>query len=198
MRPNQHRNTHRITLSYTDTHRQYFSLLRRMYNDPHLSDPFAAMEQRMSQMMGGGMLGGFGFGGGDPFGGMSSSSMQMMSSSSDGASGGPGFRSSSSTMVFSSKMGPDGQMHTERYECCWRMTSTVHVQCFLACGHAYSLRVPERNKFSPRGRIFLVPQSNHLFPSSPTGIPPQRFVTGRRTRSNSSRRILIPLPAWTR
>mmetsp|Transcript_7271 Transcript_7271/g.17615 ORF Transcript_7271/g.17615 Transcript_7271/m.17615 type:complete len:275 (-) Transcript_7271:578-1402(-) len=78
-------------------------------------DPFAAMEQRMSQMMGGGMLGGFGFGGGDPFGGMSSSSMQMMSSSSDGSAGGPGFRSSSSTMVFSSKMGPDGQMHTERY-----------------------------------------------------------------------------------
>jgi len=71
-------------------------------------DPFAAMEQRMSQMMGGfGGMGGFGdLGGGGSF--------QMMSSSSSFGGGGPGF-SSSSTMVMSSKMGPDGKMHTERY-----------------------------------------------------------------------------------
>ncbi|CAD7970303.1 unnamed protein product [Amoebophrya sp. A120] len=82
-------------------------------------DPFAAMEQRMSQMMGGGGMmmpsgGGFGMFGGDPFGDMQSSSMSSMISSSRGGGGGGSF-SSSSTMVYSSKMGPDGKMHTERF-----------------------------------------------------------------------------------
>ncbi|CAD7938013.1 unnamed protein product [Amoebophrya sp. A25] len=84
------------------------------------ADPFAAMEQSMSQMMGDFpmMRGGMGdpfSGGRDPFGDMH----EMMSSRPSGGRG-SGF-SSSSSMFISSKMGADGQMHTERYS-----SSAVH------------------------------------------------------------------------
>lgn len=68
------------------------------------NDPFSMMDRMMS-----------GMGSMSSLGGLGGSSMQMTSFSSSSGPGGPVHQSSSS-MVVSSSMGADGQMHTERYQ----------------------------------------------------------------------------------
>eukprot|EP00927_Polykrikos_kofoidii_P067814 TRINITY_DN63254_c0_g1_i1.p1 TRINITY_DN63254_c0_g1~~TRINITY_DN63254_c0_g1_i1.p1 ORF type:complete len:288 (-),score=40.26 TRINITY_DN63254_c0_g1_i1:85-948(-) len=85
-------------------------------NNAQMQNPFQMMDAMMSQMMG--PCGGDPFGGGMfPFGGGMCGGMGNMvaMSSCGGAMGGMGGGFSSQTMCFSSKMGPDGQMHTEQF-----------------------------------------------------------------------------------